>query len=775
MSYPQIEVARNRRARRPHCGLLFILAALLSLSGRAQTQIATPAPAKAETVELPTFFVAAESLDRYAPGDSTSAARIRTALADTSASITVISKEFMTDIGAESILDATRYFSGMSAGRAAGTGGILDRTVIRGFENDGRTVDNFSAGFQANFDPQFIERLEVVKGPNSILAPTGTPGGSINVITKSPRFKAESALSAQVGQFDSQKVTFDTTGPLRWFGGDKLAYRIVGNMQDTSSYLPGRIKLWDLEAAVTWRISNQSQLTFKYFGFDWTEKGAVGAANTWGIGVDPSLPAGATLYNDPPAALGFTYDGKNGVTDWSTRKNRVNMLATEYTTSFGEHISMRFAGNWQNNKFGQDQGLPSVPNISSNRYNPFTGVVTPNQTWALVGGVWTPTFSLLWDPTKIARTATYIQSLGQTLQWQHDFAGKFQIGSVSLQPVAGWSYNSSITYPNFTKSAALPAVNLFAPDDNPPKPDKSTYTLAAYATNHNRQVQAYAFNRLSALNDRLFVTGGIARVWLDNVSINLRTNVTSPLKDNHDTYLFGVLAKPLPHLSVYYSYSTNATGVTANNLPLWRTGKQKEWGVKADFLEQRLTVTGAYYDIVQNNLTTPNPAFNVDPVNNPPTLLSDQTNKGYEIEVKGGLTKNISLVASYTSQKLRDAFGRRPRNIADETAGLLVHYSFRDGRLKGLGVFGGLTRQGDTAGETPASSATPLGVIQQVGFYLPAFTIYNAGASYAWDRYSLNLTIDNVFNHKGFWQAAGRGAVPPIPGTNVRLGATIRF
>jgi iron complex outermembrane receptor protein len=771
MSYLTIAAARLVRARWPR-SLLLLPAILPGLFGQAQTQ---PTAKPDDPVELPTFFVAAESLDRYAPGDSTSAARIRAALADTSASITVISKEFIADIGAQSILDATRYFSGMSAGRAAGTGGILDRTVIRGFENDGRTVDNFQAGYQVNFDPQFIERIEVVKGPNSILSPTGTPGGSINVITKSPRFKAEHQLAVQVGTFDSQKLTFDTTGPLKWFGGDKLAYRVVGNAQDTDSFLPGRIKLWDMEAALTWRISSESQVTFKYFGFDWTQEGAVGAANTWGIGVDPSLPHGATLYNDPPAALGFTYQGENGVTDWSIRKNRVNMVSAEYTTSLGDHISMRFAGNWINNKFGQDQGLPSVPNISNNRYNPFTGEVTPNQTWALVGGVWTPTFSLLWNPAAIARTATYIQSLGQTLQWQHDFAGKFQVGPLTLQPVAGWSYNSSITFPNFTRSAPLPAVNLFAPDNNPPKPDKSTYTLAALQTNHNRQIQAYAFNRLSALNDRLFVTGGVARVWLDNFSTNLRTNVTTPLKDNQDTYLAGLLVKPLPRLSLYYSYSTNATGVTANNQPLWRTGEQNEWGVKADFLDQRLTVTAAYFEITQNNLTTPNPAFNVDPLNNPPTLLSNQTNEGYEIEVKGGVTKNLSLVASYTSQKLRDAFGRRPRNIADQTAGLLVHYSYRTGRLKGLGVFGGLTRQGDTAGETPASSATPLGVIQQVGFYLPAFTIYNAGASYAWDQYTVNLTVDNVFNHKGFWQAAGRGAVPPIPGTNIRFSASVRF
>lgn len=748
----------------------------------AQTP-AAPAASSEETVELPVFNVSADKADRYAPGDSISAARIRASIADTAASISVISSEFMKDIGADNLLDATRYISGMSAGRAAGSSGILDRHVIRGFENDGRTVDNFATGFQVNFDPQFIERVEVVKGPNSILSPTGTPGGSINVITKSPKFTRANSVFFQVGRFDAQKVGFDSTGPVTLFGRKDLAFRLVGNYQNTHSFLPGRIKLADLEAAMTWKISSTSQVIVKYFGFDWTQEGAVGAANTWGIAVDPTLPHGATLYDEPPAALGFTYRGKNGVTDWSTRKNRVNMLSAEYTVGLTSQISMRLASNWFNNKFGQDQGLPSVPNIAANRYDPRTGLVTPNQTWAIVNGQPVATTSILWDPTRIARTATYIQSLGQNFQLQHDFAGNFKVGSVAIQPVAGWSSVSSVTFPNFTKTVALPTINLFAPDDNPPKPDKSTYTTSQFNNSHNSQRQVYAYTRISAFGDRLFLSGGAARIWLHNRNTNLLPTIRVPvgpattqvLKDNTDTYLAGALFKPTKNISVYYSYSTNASGVTFNNNPLWRTGTQHEYGFKTDFFQQRLSIATAYFDIVQNNLTTPNPAFNVDPINNPPQLLSDATNKGWEIEVKGGLTKDLSVVASATSMKVRDAFGRRSRNIPDKTAGLLLNYRFSEGTLKGLGVHAGATHQGDSAGETAASSATALGVIMQPGFKISAYTLINVGGSYSYKNYSFTLGIDNVANHKGFWQAAGRGAVPPIPGTNVRLTTTIAF
>ncbi len=759
-----------------------LLACVLTGYGQASPSVpAVDATTKEEVVKLPQFSVSTEKVDPYAPGDAVSAARIRASLSDTAASISVISQEFMRDIGAESVLDATRYSSGLSAGRAAGVGGIADRHVIRGFESiDGRVVDNFQTGFQVNFDPMFLDRVEVVKGPNSILSPTGAPGGTINVISKSPRFQQEDSVTAVIGQEDAQKFTVDSTGPLPWFH-KKLAYRIVTNFQDTKSYLPGTVKLYDVETALTWKISDESQLTFKYFGFDWTEKGPIGCANSWGIAVDPNLPAGSTLYTTPPASLGFKAHGANGDTDWSTRKDRVNMLQMVYTASFGEHISMRFAGNWFNDKFGQDQGFQTVPELSANRFNTFTGQATPNFTWAKDAfGNFVPTFSLLWDPTKITRRAAYIQSVSQNLQWQNDFAGNFKAGPLSLQPVLGWSTVSSITFPNFDMTHSLPTENLFiSSDDNPPKPDHSTYTFNFKRSSHNWQGQTYFYNRVGMYNDRVFVTFGASRVWLDNlqyqwITNNAPSNTIAALKDHHDTYAAGFLAKLTPNTAIYYSYSSNAAGVTANNQVLWRSGKQHEFGVKADFLKQRLTFTAAHYQIIQTNLSTPNPAFNSDPAHNQPNLLANFSNPGYEFEVKGGLTNDLSIVASYTTQKLRDPFGRRPRNIADRTAALMLAYHFHQGPLNGLSCFAGFTRQGKTTGET-VNGSTALGVVEVPGYYLPAVTIANVGVSYRQKRYALNLTVDNALDQKGFWQAAGRADVPPIPERNVRFSTTVYF
>src|SRR5687767_13985954 len=181
-------------------GALLVLATLESRGQPAPTP-PPPQPPADETITLPAFGVSSDRANSYRATDSMSAARSRTSLIDTPATVNVITSDFLADIGAASLFDATQYVSGIGNGRLAGGSGILDRQTIRGYENDGRTIDNFNSGFQANLDPLLYERVEIVKGPNSILAPTGTPGGAIDVITKSPQFTRENSATLELARF----------------------------------------------------------------------------------------------------------------------------------------------------------------------------------------------------------------------------------------------------------------------------------------------------------------------------------------------------------------------------------------------------------------------------------------------------------------------------------------------------------------------------------------------------------------------------------------------
>lgn len=741
----------------------------------------TPAPTDQpkpddEAVVLPEFGVSAQKADRYRPNDTMSVARIRGQLQDTPLSIVVVSKELVQDLGANSMLDATRYFSGITNGRAAGGGGILDRQNFRGFESFSRTVDGLSMflipgnnGFQANFEPAFLERVEVVKGPDSILSPTGSPGGSINVITKSPQFERANEVSAEVGNYNAGKITLDSTGAVN----SHLAYRVIADYQDGETYVPGSLRIWDVSPQLTYKFSDKSQITVKYFGTQWGLYGAISNPNDNGWYVtDPASILGSTIADTPPPESGFTYKGLNGDTTWSHRVDRVNIGTAEFTSSIADKISVRLAAAIVYDNFNQDAGYITQGNVSET-FDPATGQQIA------VGK---------WDPTNVKETATHVKSQNHDEQIQNDYAANFHPGGVSLQPVVGWSYQQGTNPPNYNKTAPLPFINLtnytFASGPNvgayydPAHPDVSQYTtVGVYAKANAWQYQGYGLMKAGFYNDHVFLTGGVSRLWTSNTSFNFLKAPSDPayrvsLSGHKDTFLGGFLAKPAENVSVYYTFSTNAAITAFNNQPLWQTGKQHEFGVKTEFLNQRISLTAAHYQITQTNLSTPNPAHNLD-ATLPTNILADQSNHGYEFDAVGGITSNLSIIASYTKMKLRDAFGRRVRNVPDSTANLLLNYHFTEGVLKNLGVFAGVEHQGDSAGETVSSFSGT--VPNQPGFVVAPWTVVNTGASYVWNRYRFNLNLDNTLNDKFVWQPAGRNSVSPYPGITIRFTTTVKF
>jgi outer membrane receptor protein involved in Fe transport len=754
--------------------LRLLLGATLLMASHTPLMLAQsvtqPSDQSGPVVKLPQFTVSTARGDPYHAGDSLSSSRIRSDLLDTPATINVITSDFLKDIGANSMFDGAQYVSGIGNGRLAGVNGILDRVTIRGFESTGRNTDNFHSEYQANVDPDLIERIEIVKGPDTILAPTGSPGGTINAITKSPLMTQENSVSVQVGFFNAQRVTLDFTGPLSSAHG--LAYRMIAAYQDTRAFMRGPIRQWDVNPELSYQISSNSKLTLKYSHIDWAAYGAASSpSNTW-IADDTAVNGGYAS-NTPPA--GFTYRDHGGIPNWAARIDRVDRIAAELTTALASNINMRLAACYWYEYFDQDAGSISI-NTGNNRYNPYTGIYTPDYTWALdsATGTYLPTYSAEYNPTDVPRTGARTNNWVQDMQVQNDFAGNFRAGPVSLEPVAGWAYEHN---PSKSEGRQTPIahVNLYAQDLNPPMPVFEHIFPGNLTGQTLNKEQVYAYLRTGFLSDRLFSTVGVSRVWLDSIVTNELNWTSSQLKGSKDTYLAGALAKLTKNVAVYASYTTNANATTYLKQPLWQTGKQYEFGMKSEFFDRRLSLSAAHFQTSITNLVTPNPFYVGGSTTQPQNFLSDQGNHGFEIDASGGITKNLSILASFTSMRLRDVFGRRVRNIPDRTANALLDYRFHDGALKGGSVFLGVTYVGDQAGENPSSSATVLGVIEQVSYYVHARTIWNAGGRYTVGRYAFNLNVDNLANTHSVWQSSGRNSLSGYPLINVRLTTTVKF
>jgi iron complex outermembrane receptor protein len=375
-------------------------------------------------------------------------------------------------------------------------------------------------------------------------------------------------------------------------------------------------------------------------------------------------------------------------------------------------------------------------------------------------------------------------------QFQNDYAANFHPGPLSLQAVAGWAYQHNHNFPTRTGTAPMPNVNLLTGDgQDAPRPDINTFTFTNRSVAEATQKNAYALLKTGFFDDRAFITGGATRVWVrsQQYSLNPITNALASapavLNDKKDSYIGSALVKPMKNVSLYYTYSTNAVLTTFNpgngvSVPLWSEGRQHEIGVKTEWLEQRLSFTATHFQMSQTNVTSPNPLANINP-GAAGNILTNNKSKGYEFNLVGGVTKNLSTIVSYTSMEYRDAFERRVRNVPDKMANALANYRFTDGALKNLSVFGAVAYFGQAAAETitglaPAVAGQPR-VPAQPGFFTAAWHVFNVGANYRIERYDFNLNVDNLTNRKFGWQPASRLTVSPYPGTTVRLTTSLKF
>jgi len=743
----------------------------------AQPRPASPAQAQQpadETVVLPAFSVSGDLVDRYRAADAVSSARVRTQLIETPSSITVLPRDLIEDIAPTRVYDAMKYIAGVQDGRG---NTYQDRITIRGFELSGRTINNFADLGNHNIDEALIERMEVGKGPNAILSPSGPPGGTVNIVTKSPEFTPKHSLTALVGDFDAQKITIDSTGALP--GSDRFAYRVIGSYQDTERYVSSSAKLRTklIAPQFTWRISPTTELIARYDYLDTT------TFREQLMIVDPEVvQRGQT----PRPAPGFNWKGTNGTPPWSGLAYQKHSLALEFSTSFNQYLTMRLAGRYQRRGEGSDQVFISTPG-SANRYDPYTGILTPNKTWALTNpnlahddilNPYVATNSPYYDPTAVqVRGNRTLSGGGKGYSLQNDWVLSFDTPYAKLQTVAGFAWADSDGHASGFDGTLAP-INLYDLANYDPTPTWNTtldYDNEDEATNW----QVYLNQRITFWEDRIALTGGALHYNTETKSRNKITGAGGGLDASKDMFLGSVLVRVTPTASLYYSYSTNAAPVTFNFQPLWREGKQHEWGAKMELLNRRLGVNIAYFEITQTNFVVANPEYYAGDKTQPTDLLSDFGNHGLELEVIGGLTRNLSVMASVTNLKMRDARGRHVRAVADHLAAAMLNYRFQDGLLKGLSFTLGANYASERAGDIPAVDFTPLGVVTQTSFFVPSHTLWSAGASYQWERYSLRLMVDNLTDKKNYFSGAGARFSQPglaaATGRNIRAAITVKF
>jgi len=180
-------------------------------------------------------------------------------------SVDVLEADTLEELGITRLSDALDLSASMA--RQNNFGGLWDNFASRGFAGDenlpsGYLVNGFNAGrgFGGPRDVIGIDRIEILKGPNAALFGRGEPGGTVNIITKTPSFETEGAFGLSIGTYNRLRLEGDYSGPL----SDQIAFRLSGFSEEAKSFRDTlESERLGLMPSLMWRISPKTRISYE--------------------------------------------------------------------------------------------------------------------------------------------------------------------------------------------------------------------------------------------------------------------------------------------------------------------------------------------------------------------------------------------------------------------------------------------------------------------------------------------------------------------------------
>jgi iron complex outermembrane receptor protein len=649
-----------------------------------------------------------------------------------------------------------------------------------------------------------VERVEVVKGPSSMLYGQVAPGGTVNYITKRPGARPFAIWNGQVGTHEFWRTSLDLNQPL---AGKKLLFRFNGAFENGLQYIePGKQRTTVLAPVVTWRLTERIALTvdYQWFSRRETPPSAHIKPNIEIVGPPPAsgiLSATGILIrpdNSDPGFLGsYPFSRKfNYVSNNDHRFSDYESVNAELTAKLSDAWSARANFNWNKRRTAQKlTGLGAVSITVPPSYYP-AGATLPISTanyiiaaQAYANDLLTnPELALLAPQAQLGRRKRLQEDFGHGKASQLEFAGNYTFGGVKMKPLVGAFYNESRGYGRLRQS---PTADFFPVWDikNPATWDYTTdfnpVTLPFSTNNRSmtRNSAAYAVLNASFFEDRLTAVAGARYNKSSGSTDNFLAPATSLAKvsNTKTTPQIGVGWKPVRDLMLYASYSQsyvlNAAALTFENIPIGpaapTTSEGYEVGVKTDFFNGRVSSTIAVFQIDQKDRILRFNSFNATGVTVTNTLQGtlDRSN-GIEAEITWSPKDNWQVYLSGALNDIRvkkvprgeEVFlGAHPEATVKALANLWTRYTFVNGALKGFWVGGGFNHTGKKAQRT-----------NNPRLFLPSETLWNSAVGYdwKWDGHAMNATINwqNMGNIEYFPANQQRG----LPGRAV-FSLTARY
>lgn len=574
----------------------------------SNAQDAVTLPAVKVEGEIQAEASPATPVEGYKASSTFSATKTGTPVVETQQSISVITRDRIEDQGALTLQDALGYTAGVSAG-SYGFDNRGDWAFIRGTSfvqyQDGLKQ---LFGFYNNVrpDPFTLERVEVVKGPSSVLYGQGGFGGLVNMVSKRPQREQAGEVGVQLGEYGRKQLALDLTGPLNEDG--TLLYRMIALTRDSDSQVNFVPDDRDLFApAITWRPNADTSLT-AYLNVQRDVSGS-------SVGFFP--------------IIGTRFEGPNGRIPTNTFISEPGFdLYLAKQTSYGLEFDHRLNDVFTfSQKVKQSDSAVSYNSIYSSFNRGTVGRPTINSDGRTINRVAISQYN-------VADSFTSDSQL--QANWTNGAFENTTIVGVDFQRVALGGAES-------VGGSAQPIDYL-----NPQYGNFVAPTQRDLAGTLQRQTGIYAQHQLK-YDKRWLGTVGIRRDWAKSQTDN-RAATTDDRETSYKAsigYITNVGAMP------YLSYSESFLPITTLDFfgrPFKpQQAEQLEAGVKYETPDGRSLFTAAVFEITENNRRVADPA-----VANNQIQVGEAESKGVELEANHRLSPTVDVLAaySYTSAKV---------------------------------------------------------------------------------------------------------------------------
>jgi iron complex outermembrane receptor protein len=659
-------------------------------------------------------------------------------LRETPQNIAVIDAELLEEAGITRLAEALDMNASMA--RQNNFGGLWDNFAVRGFPGDenlpsGYLVNGFNAGrgFGGPRDVAGIKRIEILRGPNAALFGRGEPGGSVNLVTKTPEFEFGGSLGLTAGSFETYRGDVDVTGGLT----DAIAlrgiafYEDAGSFRDTlestrSGFMPSALIRFGDNTSLTYEL----ELTRQEIPFD---RGVVALNNRLGV-----VPI--------ERFLGEPGDGPLEASATGHQLQLQHDFNAEWSVLFG---------------FGQRdtdlQGFSTEAELAASRQRLFV------------------------DGQSLSRQRRFRDYEASHTVWRGEVSGRFNTGALEHRILFGADHdtfeNSQLFLrfrPPVVASQTTPAAGNIINILNPvygavplPTPGPQTNRL------DEQEAWGVYLQDQIRLTDRLQVRIGGRYDDFSADGLNRANSARTSFSDTKFSPQAGVVFDLNDAVTLYAAYGQGFrpnSGADFSGRPFApEESESTEVGLKFTLLEGELNGTAALFSMTKSNVLT------ADPVNSGFSIaIGEAESQGFEFDLSGELPGDIDVLVSYAyvdAQVSKNALdvnfagliraGDRLINVPEHSLSLMASKEFEFGERE-LELGAGLSYVGERLGETATT------------FELPSYTTLRLfGEFELTDAVELSFEVNNVTDEGFYTNSFHRLWV--APGAPRNASVTLRY